>query len=60
MHKHEAIFWYMGEDEDTISPRMCKVVQQVENITRAAVKANSGVTSWLPSLLIKRRAKLKQ
>jgi len=49
----------MGEDEDLISPRMRNVVQQVENITRAAVKANSGVTGWLPSLLIKRRAKLK-
>jgi len=51
MHKHEAVFWYMGEDEDTISPRMRNVVQQVENITRNAVKANPGVTGWLPSLL---------
>lgn len=60
MHKHEATFWYIGEDEDTIGLRMRNVVQQVENITRAAVKANLGVTGWLPSLLIKRRAKLKQ
>jgi hypothetical protein len=49
----------MGEDEDTIGLQMRNVVQQVENITRAAVKANSGVTGWLPSLLIKRRDKLK-
>jgi hypothetical protein len=53
MHKHEAVFWYTGEDEDTISLRMRNVVQQVENITRDAVKANSGVTGWLPSLLVK-------
>lgn len=46
MHKHEAVFWYMGEDEDTISLRMRNVVKQVENITRDAVKANSGVTGW--------------
>ena len=60
MHKHEAVFWYMGEDEDTISPRMRNVIQQVENITRDAVKANSGVSGWLPNLLVRRRAKLKQ
>jgi hypothetical protein len=37
----------MGEDEDTIGLQMRNVVQQVENITRAAVKANSGVTAIL-------------
>jgi len=54
MHKHEAVFWHMGEDEDTISPRMRNVVQQVENITKFAVKAHSDVCSWLPNLLVNR------
>jgi hypothetical protein len=47
MHKHEAIFWSMGEDEDTISPRVRSLIQNVENITSDTVKSNSGISIWL-------------
>ncbi|WP_217901551.1 hypothetical protein [Pseudanabaena sp. SR411] len=47
MHKHEAIFWCMGEDEDTISPRVRSLIQNVENITRDTVRSNSGISIWM-------------
>jgi hypothetical protein len=53
MNKHEAVFWYMGENKDAISPRMRNVVQQVENITSAAVKSNLDAAGWLSSLFVK-------
>ncbi len=55
MHKHEAVLWLTDEDEDKISPRIRNVVQQVENITRDAVKANSGLSwqQWPMKLLCK-------
>ncbi|MDJ0674154.1 MAG: hypothetical protein QNJ36_01925 [Calothrix sp. MO_167.B42] len=55
MHKYEAVFWLIDENEDTISLRIRNVVQQVENITRDVVKANSGLSwqQWPMKLLCK-------
>lgn len=36
MHKHEAIFWFMGEEDDEITPRVRSAVEKIEAITREA------------------------
>jgi len=47
MYKHEAVFWFMGEEEDEIGPRVHSVVQKVERITQGAVAENSSLTRGL-------------
>lgn len=37
MAKYEAIFWFKGEKRDEIGPRVEKIINQVENITRDAL-----------------------
>lgn len=34
MHRHQATFWFMTDDEDQIGKRMRQAVQQIEEITR--------------------------
>ena len=34
MHNNEAIFWFMGEEHDEIGPRVEKIINQVERITK--------------------------
>ena len=34
MHKHEAIFWFMGENDDEITPRVRHAVEKIEAITK--------------------------
>jgi hypothetical protein len=43
MHKHEAIFWFMGENDDEITPRVRRAVERMEAITR---EASMMKTSW--------------
>jgi hypothetical protein len=34
MHEHESIFWFQGEKRDKIGPRVEKVINQIEDITK--------------------------
>lgn len=34
MHEQERVFWFQGEDRDTIGPRVENVIRQIENITK--------------------------
>ena len=43
MDKHEAVFWFMGEEKDEISPRVQRAVEQIESI---ATEASTMKTSW--------------
>jgi hypothetical protein len=43
MHGYEAVFWYMGEDKDKISPRVRKVVENIESITQAAFVTQNSI-----------------
>jgi hypothetical protein len=36
MKKYEAVFWYMGEERDEITPRVQRAVSKIELITREA------------------------
>ena len=36
MYKQEAIFWFMGEEKDEITPRVQSAVERIEEITREA------------------------
>lgn len=47
MHRQEAVFWYMGEDQDEISPRIREAVRKVESITNTAVASQSGIINDL-------------
>jgi hypothetical protein len=47
MHEKEAIFWFMGDEDDQIGPRVRKAVEGIEEITRKAIASQSG---WLNSL----------
>ncbi|MHB8857422.1 MAG: hypothetical protein ACYC6K_12480 [Bellilinea sp.] len=38
MHKHEAIFWSMGEKNDKILPRVATAVEKIETIAKEAAK----------------------
>jgi len=42
MHKHEAVFWFVGNEEDEISPRVKEAVESMEAITQEAVSAKIG------------------
>jgi len=39
MEKHEAVFWYFGEDQDTIGPRVRAIVNKVESLARKTVSS---------------------
>jgi hypothetical protein len=43
MNKHEAIFWFMGEEKDEITPRVQRAVEKIENI---AIEASIMRASW--------------
>jgi hypothetical protein len=43
MHRHEAVFWYMGDDQDAITPRVRNAVKKVEAITSGAVASQTGL-----------------
>ena len=43
MQKHEAVFWFMGEEQDQISPRVRSAVEKMEEITRKAVSSQSSL-----------------
>jgi len=45
MHGYEAVFWYMGEDKDKISPRVRKVVENIESITQEAFVTQDSILS---------------
>jgi len=45
MHGYETVFWYMGEDKDKISPRVRKVVENIESITQAAFVTQDSILS---------------
>lgn len=34
MHKYEATFWFMGEKRDEIGPRVEKIINQIEIVTK--------------------------
>jgi hypothetical protein len=36
MNKHEAVFWFMGEEKDEIAPRVQRAVEKIESIAREA------------------------
>lgn len=36
MNKHEAIFWFMGEEKDEITPRVQRSVEKIESVAREA------------------------
>lgn len=36
MHKHEAVFWFMGDEKDEITPRVRNAVEKIESIAREA------------------------
>jgi hypothetical protein len=38
MHKHEAVFWEMSADEDTITPRVNMVISDIEAQARSIIK----------------------
>jgi len=40
MNKYEAIFWFMGEENDDISPRVQSAVEEIEKIARQASLIN--------------------
>lgn len=43
MNKHEAIFWFMGEEKDEITPRVQRAVEKIESI---AIEASTMKASW--------------
>ena len=43
MNKHEAIFWFMGEEKDEITPRVQRAVEKIESI---AIEASMMKASW--------------
>jgi len=43
MHRHEAVFWYMGDDQDAISPRVHNAIKKMEAITSGAVASQTGL-----------------
>lgn len=43
MNKHEAIFWFMGEEKDEIAPRVQRAVEKIESI---AIEASMMKASW--------------
>lgn len=43
MNKHEAIFWFMGEEKDEITPRVQRSVEKIESI---AIEASTMKASW--------------
>jgi hypothetical protein len=36
MQNHEAVFWLMDKDKDTISPRIQKMIEEIENTLQVA------------------------
>ncbi len=43
MHKYEAVFWFMGEESDEITPRVQRAIEKIEAITR---KESMMKASW--------------
>ena len=43
MHKYEATFWFMGEEDDEITPRVQRAVEKMEAIARKESMMNA---SW--------------
>lgn len=50
MHKHEATFWFQGEEKDEIGPRVEKVIQKIENITKSTIEEKD---VWFKSVFCK-------
>ena len=50
MHRLEAIFWFMGEENDDVGKRMRQVVEQVEEITRQAAQLKAPAKPWYRKL----------
>lgn len=42
MHKHEEIFWYMGEDRDEIAPRVKSAIAKIEQIAQRIILSHAG------------------
>ncbi|MCL4409458.1 MAG: hypothetical protein M1356_03920 [Gammaproteobacteria bacterium] len=42
MEKHEAVYWYMGEDKDEISPRVKQAVSKMEKIAQGVILSYPG------------------
>jgi hypothetical protein len=51
MHKHEAVFWFMGDEEDKIGPRVDSIIEQVESITKDVLEEKD---IWFENILKKR------
>ncbi len=43
MRKHEAIFWFMGDENDEISPRVRRAVERIESIAKEAASIKTGL-----------------
>jgi hypothetical protein len=41
MQKYEAVFWYMGEEKDEITPRVQRAVEKIEVIAQEASKTKN-------------------
>ena len=54
MYKHEAVFWWTGDEEDRIDSRMRNVINQVEKVTKITVEKSSVMSVRLPNPLKKR------
>ena len=50
MHEHEATFWFQGEKRDKIGPRVEKVIEQIEEITKSILVEKD---VWFKELLKK-------
>lgn len=47
MQKHEAVYWYMGDDKDQISPRVKEAVSKMESIAQDVILSYSGFNKSL-------------
>lgn len=45
MHSYEAVFWYLGDDKDQISPRVRKTVEKIEDIVKVAFVSQDSILS---------------
>jgi len=50
MHEHEATFWFQGEKRDKKGPRVEKVIEQIEDITKSTLVEKD---VWFKELLKK-------
>lgn len=53
MHRHEAVFWHMGEDKDKVTPRVREAVKKMEVITSRAVASQTSLVEDVGNLVRK-------